>query len=203
MRATATHTAKPDQAGARARRALPFVARAIAIGLLIAGCGGGSPSKLSRPAKRGELRQAVRRVRCLHALARVARLSRPANLKLRCPGAGEDLTRQPQSQLAGVQDRDTSLPQAPAQRRSAARCRCQRRAGTSAGPEVRGLHALARSAELSRPRPRRGVQPPFRDQPASAPVPERDASLHKGAAKLTHDQSGSRWLMTRSPQARR
>ncbi len=45
MEFIANRMAKPDRAAVRARRASPFVAAAIATGLLAAGCGGSSPTR--------------------------------------------------------------------------------------------------------------------------------------------------------------
>lgn len=44
-----TANARPDRAGVGARRAFPFIAAAIAIGLLAAGCGSSSPPGTARP----------------------------------------------------------------------------------------------------------------------------------------------------------
>lgn len=45
MRPAARHTARPERAGVRARRTVPSIAGLIAIGLLVSGCGGSSPSR--------------------------------------------------------------------------------------------------------------------------------------------------------------
>ncbi len=186
----------------RCRRPLipTFVVAAAAVAVLAAGCGGGSSPPTSSATGQPRRRMS----------ASSSSRSRSACARTECPAIPT-----PRSPAQVTTCRSRSLPAAPIptpRRSSPPTMRATTSCPTAehrpangaqrpgAGPAVRGLHALARSTELPRRRPRRSVHPPVHDRPAGA---RSSSTLCKPAARSSQARSRSSTNLQAAPDAAR